>query len=384
MTSCILALGRRVPYTLMSAFGSLPLPSAAFNKRDCFTPGTPDIAESFARSPRVTDIIPRCPEKKAPSMSVPTVPKPTMARKIMTFVNQGSLKGFSCSSMKRGFERATCREDLPSAIHASTAFHPSLHTRKCIKSTASSRIENLSQGRGGGKTSLCDASLRSPAMSSSENVPYAESARTGVTRGPRQNTESCLFARDWTHPPEQTFQPCCQLSQEHRMASNVPETNVPTIWLPPPPPTNIDSSAAFGARSTLEGKSGDAEAQWFPSPRVFSLTPVLHVNKHHPGDGDKELFLIRDELDGEPLSMRLCWTISRGEQVPASLPCQRPESDRQTDRQTENLLQPQLSVPKCLPRKGTQHDGECGGCLCRVWGCLSGCVARVEMAGERM
>ena len=249
--------------------------------------------------------------------------------------------------------------------------HPLLFIHHCTRENAINplpavALKNLSQGRGGGKTSLCDASLRSPAMSSSENVPYAESARTGVTRGPRQNTESCLFARDWTHPPEQTFQPCCQLSQEHRMASNVPETNVPTIWLPPPPPTNIDSSAAFGARSTLEGKSGDAEAQWFPSPRVFSLTPVLHVNKHHPGDGDKELFLIRGELDGEPLSMRLCWTISRGEQVPASLSCQRPESDRQT----ENLLQPQLSVPKCLPRKGTQHDGECWGVFVQGLGLL--------------
>lgn len=120
------------------------------------------------------------------------------------------------------------------------------------------------------------------------------------------------------------------------MASNVPETNVPTVWLPPPPPTNIDSSAAFGARSTLEGKSGDAEAQWFPSPRVFSLTPVLHVNKHHPGDGDKELFLIRDELDGEPLSMRLCWTISRGEQVPCLFAVSEARIS-QTDRQTENI-----------------------------------------------
>jgi hypothetical protein len=93
--------------------------------------------------PRVTDIMPRWPEKKAVRRRVPTVMKPRTAITIMILVNHGKWKGFSCSSIKRGFDRVMPR---------------------------------------------CDASLRRPAMSSSENVPY-ESAAT-ITRHNRTRSHA--------------------------------------------------------------------------------------------------------------------------------------------------------------------------------------------------
>jgi len=46
--------------------------------------------------PRVTDIMPRCPEKKAVSKRVPTVRKPITAIAIIILVNHGRWNGFSC------------------------------------------------------------------------------------------------------------------------------------------------------------------------------------------------------------------------------------------------------------------------------------------------